>query len=81
MEPERIEADITEYLRREIGVPPDLPRDEPLFTSGVIDSFDLVHLLAFLRERYGLEISPLEVSLENFDSVARLTRYVASRAA
>ena len=79
MELQTIESDILHYLREELGVAKNLARDDPLFTGGAIDSFDLVQILSFLKERYALEVSPLDVSLENFDSVARMSELVAAR--
>ena len=81
MELHAIESDILQYLRDELGAAEDLSRDDPLFTSGAIDSFDLVQILSFLKERYSLDVSPLDVSLENFDSLARISALVAARTA
>ena len=79
METEVVESDILQYLRDELGVPEDLTPAAPLFSNGTVDSFDLVRILSFLGERYGLEISPLEVSLENFDCVKSMSELVTAR--
>ena len=81
MELHEVESDIFQYLRDELGVAEDLTRDDPLFTSGAIDSFDLLQILAFVKEHYSLEVPPLDVSLENFDTVARMGALVVARTA
>jgi len=79
MDTQTIESAIFLYLKNDLGVAEDLGRDDLLFTSGAIDSFDLVRILSFLNDRFSLDIPPLEVSLENFDSVARIGALVAAR--
>lgn len=44
----------------------------PLFSSGVLDSFHLLEVLAQLEEIGGVRVSPGELSLENFDTPARM---------
>jgi acyl carrier protein len=79
LEIDAIETDILDYLRDELGAPSDLTPAAALFSNGTVDSFDLVRILSFLDERYGLEVSPLEVSLENFDSVRSMSALVVAR--
>ena len=74
-----IQSQVIEYLEEELGVDAGLAEDDPLFSTGTVDSFDLVRILSFLKQRYGLELSPLEVSLENLDSVARISELVSQR--
>ena len=74
-----IRSKVIEYLKEEIGVDDGIAEDDPLFSTGTVDSFDLVRILSFLKEQYGLELSPLEVSLDNLDSVARISELVSKR--
>ena len=72
--------DITGFLRDELRLDPvGIGPDTPLFSSDLVDSFALVSLLTFLEDRTGIRVRPLDVTLENMDSVARLQRYVARR--
>lgn len=62
-------------LRDELGVDTtQIDDDTPLFSSGTIDSFSLVSLIMFI-ERNGVKLEPLDVNLENLDSVARILRF------
>ena len=40
-----------------------------LFSSGIVDSFAPITLMTFLESQCGFRIGPMEVTLENFDSV------------
>ena len=48
---------------------------EPLFSSGIVDSFALITLMTFIESQCGFRIGPMEVTLENFDSIDRILRF------
>jgi acyl carrier protein len=43
--------------------------DQPLMSSGVIDSFALIELALFIEEELGVVIPDPEVTVVNFDTV------------
>ena len=49
-----------------------LDRDTRLFSSGIVDSFGVLELIAFLEERFGVDIDPARHQLEEFDTVAKI---------
>jgi len=55
-----------------------LRHDQPLFSTGVIDSFGVLELIAFLEQQFGVEIDPARHEIEEFDSVARMASLVAA---
>jgi acyl carrier protein len=61
------------------GIPVQPSPEEPLISSGAIDSMALTALLQQFGERLGLEVEPLDVTLENFDTLARMEAFVLSR--
>jgi acyl carrier protein len=69
------------YLHQQQGVNLDDLEDasEPLFSTGILDSFAMVDLLAYLEETAGFKVRPQEVNLDNLDSIERIVRYVESR--
>jgi acyl carrier protein len=70
--------DILTALRTELGVDTSgVDESTPLFSAGLIDSFSLVSLILFLETRGGISVQPMDVTLENFDSVGRMLAYVA----
>lgn len=65
------------YMQQELGVDTsDVGDETPLFSSGVIDSFALVSLITFIEEKCRFRVNPMDVSLENMDSVDRILGYV-----
>ncbi len=69
------------YLTAEILHDPAYPLgdDEPLISSGLIDSFSLVDIALWVEQTYGLRIDDNELTADNFDSVAELADYVGAR--
>jgi len=43
--------------------------DTPLISSGLVDSFSMVSLKAFLEKRYGISIPDADATPEAFDTV------------
>jgi acyl carrier protein len=71
------EQAVFDFLHDSLGVDTsDLDRDSLLFSSGVIDSFTLVSLLTFVESSCHFRIDPMDVNLDNFDSVGRILDYV-----
>jgi acyl carrier protein len=50
----------------------------PLFSSGLLDSFTLFALLAFVEEHFGVSVAPQDLAHETVDSVVVFSRYIAS---
>ena len=70
------------FLQEELTVKEaDLASDAPLFSSGLIDSFSLVSLLSFLETEGGFMIDPVDVNLENFDTIESILAYASGQSA
>ena len=67
---------IRDYLVTEFGVAQTITSDEPLFSSGLIDSFSMVDLLAFVEKSAGRRIRVVDVNLDNFDSIDRIVALI-----
>ena len=50
---------------------------ESLIDAGLIDSTGILELVAFLEERFKIEIADADLVPENFDSINRIVAYVA----
>ena len=61
------------------GVSATIDDDTPLFSSGLLDSLDIVRLAVFLESQYGIRVSPFEIGLDGFDSIARIVRFIEAR--
>jgi acyl carrier protein len=53
--------------------------DESLFESGVLDSFKLPDLVSALEQEFSIQVSDADLRPRNFDSLARISEYLATR--
>ena len=57
----------------------DIPEDEPLLESGILDSLSLLDFVIFLEKRYRLKVPGDEIVPENFGSLAAVSAYLRAR--
>ncbi|MEP1230787.1 MAG: acyl carrier protein [Litorimonas sp.] len=69
--------DVTETVRQmlieEFGLDEGLKPDTLLFSSNLLDSLNSIEVISLVEAKMGVRISPLDVSLDDFDSVERIT--------
>jgi len=53
--------------------------DEPLISSGLIDSFSLMDLALFVEDTFNVRIEDTELNISTFDSLAQLAAFIQSR--
>ena len=64
---------VREILLNELGFDAsELNDDAPLFSSGALDSLSSIRLLMALEACFDVSISPLDVSLEDVDTIAKI---------
>lgn len=51
--------------------------DGALFSAGLIDSVSLIELVGYVEKRCKIKIKPSQLTLENWDSLARIRDFVA----
>lgn len=54
----------------------ELADEDEFLALGVIDSLGFVELVEEVQSRYGLEVSDIEITEENFGSIAAIARFV-----
>ena len=75
-----VSATIREFIRCELMGQPsyNLKEDEPLVSGGLIDSFNLAHIGAFIEAEFGVAIPPADLDTAHMDTlrliVARVMR-------
>ena len=70
------------YLHEKQGLEPeDFEDDTLLFSSGLLDSFSMVDLIMFIEDTAGVRVHPVDVTLDNFDSIDRILAFVETRCA
>jgi acyl carrier protein len=68
-----VAADILSQPNRTIG------ENDPLISSGLIDSFHLVDLSLFVEQQFGVRIDDSELSAATFDTLAQLAELIRQR--
>ncbi|MBI5933699.1 MAG: acyl carrier protein [Chloroflexi bacterium] len=63
------------FTLKELLKNPDyvLKNDEPLFSSGLIDSFAMAQVGVFIETEFNLYIPDPELTVENMDTVEQIT--------
>ncbi len=72
---------LNKYIATEIAKQPDRAIDpqEPLLTSGLIDSFHLVDLALFVEDKFGVRIDDADLNAQTFDNLDQLVAIIRSR--
>lgn len=55
---------------------PSIGFDEPLISSGIVDSFGVLEVIAFLEDTFGVAIDPTRHELIEFETVNGITALV-----
>jgi acyl carrier protein len=72
---------LSSFIAKQILKQPDrlITPDEPIISSGLIDSFNLVDLSLYIEKTFGVLIDDTELNRETFDTLTQLTQLVQSR--
>lgn len=74
------QKEVLEFMETDLGIASaTLDPSMPLFSSGVIDSFSMVALITFMEKQSGITIEPIDVTLENFDTVEKIEAFVSRK--
>ncbi len=70
-----IKDDIRLLLADEFGIE-DLEEDTPLISGKILDSMSVLTLITLLESKYNIKISPLDMSIDMFDSINEISKLV-----
>lgn len=72
---------LARYIAAEFLKQPDriIKPDEPLLSSGLVDSFHLVDLSLFVEKNFGVRIDDAELNASSFDNLNQLTTFIKER--
>ena len=78
---DEISYSLAKYITTEILKQPTrlLKADEPMLSSGLIDSFHLVDLSIFIENNFGVRIDDAELNASSFDNLNQLTAFIKER--
>ena len=71
---------LRDYFINECGLESsELKDNSSIFIGGLLDSMDVMQLIAHLENDYQLSINPLEVSLEQLDSINSISDFIQKK--
>jgi acyl carrier protein len=73
---------LKEYIKSELingAAEVELDKDTPLFASGLIDSMGFFRLVAFIEERFAIQVLNEELVPENFQTLAVLRQFLHNK--
>jgi len=72
---------IGSYLASQILKQPNrtITADEPLISSGLIDSFSLMDVALYVEDTFGVRIEDTELNADTFDNLTQLAALIESR--
>ena len=76
-----IVSNLEKYIAEQILKQPNrkILAEEPLISSGLIDSFSLMDLALFVEDSYGVGIEDTELNASTFDNLNQLAALIDSR--
>ncbi|MFD6091117.1 acyl carrier protein [Oerskovia sp. NPDC060338] len=75
---EAIRMVVRAFLARYVDDPEALEQDR-LLSDGVLDSLAAAGLIAHLERRFDLEVTDIDLEIENFDSLDAITTFVRTK--
>jgi acyl carrier protein len=80
MEDEIINS-LTNYIATEIIKQPRriIAPDEPIITSGLVDSFSLIDLALYIEKTFSVHIDDTELNADTFDTISQLAQLIIDR--
>ena len=71
---------LLDFLSRRQGIDvTDIDEDSPLFSAGLLDSFGMLDLVLLVESQCGFKVQPVDLNLNNFDSVGHILAFADSR--
>ena len=76
-----INSTLEAYIAAQILKQPNrkISAEEPLISSGLIDSFSLMDLALYVEDTFGVRIEDTELNADTFDNLNQLAALITSR--
>ena len=78
-----LQDDLIKMITAEVSLDPSYEIDgaTDLLLTGLVDSLGVLVIVGWLEDRTGLEIDPIDIVLDNFQTVDQMIAYVDRRLA
>lgn len=72
-----LQDDLLAMINREVSLDPtvEVGADTDLLLTNLVDSLGVVEIVAWLEDRLGVQIDPVDVVLENFQTVEAMIAF------
>lgn len=77
-----LEETLTRYIDAELvdaDRQGEVDADTELLMDEYIDSMNVVHLVVYLKERFGCDVPPEDITIDHFGTVRSLSAYLRGR--
>jgi len=76
---DQLENEVITFVRNEFEATGEIERNTQLIADGIVDSIGVLRLVRFLEDRFGVQIDPQDLVLENFASVKAIVNLLRKR--
>jgi acyl carrier protein len=76
MDRQNTTSKIKNFLAQQFPMTKNVSNDEPLLTSGLIDSLGILEVVSFVENEFLIVVSDEDLLPENFGSIHSLTNFV-----
>lgn len=73
--PDELAAILIDMIQSEITFGEPVAADTDLLLTGLVDSIGVIRIVTWMEDHLDIEIDPVDVVLENFQTVARMVAY------
>lgn len=75
-----IAAALVSLINDEVSLAADpVGVETDLLLSGAVDSLGVIRITQWMEDEYAIEVDPTDVTLENFQSVAKMAAYLSGQ--
>ena len=72
------EADLLGFINDEVRLnhSVEVERDTDLLLTGLVDSVGVIEIVGWMEDEHGVLVDPLDIKLDNFQTVGRMLAYL-----
>lgn len=74
-----LEGSLTAMIEQDFTGGVEVQADTDLLLTGLVDSIGIVQVVTWLEEHLDIVIDPVDIVLDNFQTVARMVAYIETR--
>ncbi|MEL7235818.1 MAG: acyl carrier protein [Chloroflexota bacterium] len=70
---------LKKFIETEIAVGTTVAYDDDLLMTGLVNSLDVIRLVTFTQEQFGVTVPPEDVVIEHFQTIDAIANYLQTR--